>query len=129
MELVQQKSYTYCCGQACVAMVSGISLSESISAFGHKNRTNYKSLINALLELGVYSETEWTEIKPRESYELTRVCIIRIVKARKRSGHFIVHHEGRFYDPSRGAFENEEALFARYVAYRIQSYLPIYSEV
>ena len=103
MELVKQPKNTNLCGQACVATVAGISLDESIKAFGgHKGRTKTHHLIDALASLGIHTDDKLTVIPPqsRENWGNGVVSIAHYVDKEKKHEHWMVLDFGVLLDPA-----------------------------
>lgn len=125
MKLVFQPDNSYQCGQACVAMLADKTLKESIAVFGHKNRTTLKEVAIAIRHYGMNCPDEYTHIKTKEEYELPPIALCRMVKPRKRTGHYVVHYHGKFYDPYHKLFKDEKELLKHYDGWRIASYVPI----
>lgn len=108
MKLVKQNSPTTC-GQACVAMVLGITLEESIGMFGHSNTTSDFEILKALGQFyiqtidGTYN-TDWVGIGmcPFISGEPSkvRIAICRHEEPNGNRAHWTVWDHGEILDPA-----------------------------
>lgn len=106
MKLVMQPDGSSLCGQSCVAMLAGVSLDESIKAFGTRGGTRTKQLAAALASFGIKACDHLTRIKL--DTVLPEMCIVKMVwrsKAGKPRGHWMVHYHGDYYCPSNGVLE------------------------
>lgn len=98
MKLVKQPKGSSLCGQACVAMLAGVSLEESTETFRTKGCTRYKALIQALRQLGVESAEKWKMGHP------TGDAIIRFTNQELGCSHWVVFFKGKYYDPAGGVY-------------------------
>ena len=103
MKLVRQPKDSTLCGQACVATLAGITLGKSIMFFGHKGRTRYKAVIQALHQLGVDSGPGWKKGFPKCK---TAVMLYRL-DGEWTGSHWVVWHKKKYYDPAAGVFRKE----------------------
>lgn len=105
------------CGPSCVAIVAGVSWEEGVKACHRNGRTNYPHLKRGLDALGVkYGQV--TRYKRGMALPPTAIVLLRWGE---RIGHFVVHDNGVFLDPSVGVL-----LWEDYPDdYRITSFLPI----
>ena len=99
MELIIQPEGSYKCAQCCVAMVAGVSLKQSIQAFGLSHATNLYALRNALKKLG-FRAAEKYESFGRKEKRLPRTCLLRLKWPKQKLGHVVVFQKGRVYDPA-----------------------------
>lgn len=103
MKLIRQPSNSNCCGQACVATVCGVSLERAIEVFGTKGKTNTKKVHDALFKLHHCRPHRYlTRIRNGQIDNWVRTAIVKF-KAGKLS-HWVVWHEGKYYDPGAGVF-------------------------
>jgi hypothetical protein len=119
------------CGQTCVAMIAGISLEESIAAFGGtRGATRTKHLAEALQKLGVKcGDPPLTRLpNPWGWDDLPMTCIVKIHFEWTKVTHWAIWHNNRFYDPSEFGHE----LLYKNITYppgvRVTSYLPIFMQ-
>jgi hypothetical protein len=125
---LQQPEGSSLCGQTCVAMIAGITLEESIAAFGGKRSgTRTKDLVAALRKLGIdCGDPPLARIK-YQCYPDT--CIVKLHFDNKTHTHWTLWHNGRYYDPD---FTGQYTLNCYKGKYpegvRATSYLPIYLE-
>lgn len=101
MELVLQPPGSNKCGQACVAMVAGVTLKKSIKAFGLQHATNLYAMRNALKKLGFESAEKYKSFGKKEK-RLPGTCILRLKWPGRRIGHCVVYHQRQVYDPATG---------------------------
>jgi hypothetical protein len=128
---MQQPEGSSLCGQTCVAMIAGVTLEESIAAFGGKRgATRTKDLVNALRKLGINcGDPPLVKIK-YQCYPDT--CIVKLHIDHpdlKKSTHWVVWHNGKYYDPS---YLGQYTLYCNKGMYpegiRATSYLSIFME-
>lgn len=98
MNLVLQPAKSSLCGQACIAMIAGISLREAMAGFkGHHKGTNGTHILKALdhfkIRRGFFMRATWKN-EPNTS----KTAIVRIHWTNGGS-HWSVLHEGFIYDP------------------------------
>ncbi len=96
MKLIKQKTKNSC-GQACVAMIAGITLKKSIEIFGGIGRTTTKQIKQALKQLGIKTGNRRERISQNKL--LPYLCIVFIRWSDNGRGHWSVHENGKFYDP------------------------------
>lgn len=97
MTITLQKQPTdMSCGQTCVAMIVGIPARDILlKRPDKKNGTTVQDLIKLLRGYGFRTDYELTLGPP-----LTKTAICRMKIPRKSVGHWIVYHEGLFFDPA-----------------------------
>lgn len=127
---MQQPEGSSLCGQTCVAMIAGVTLEESIEAFGGKRGgTRTKDLVAALRKLGIECGDPPLIRINGQCYPDT--CIVKLHFNDRKNTHWTVWHEGRFYDPEAypNFFINEFLGGNKYwEGVRQTSYLPIFME-
>jgi hypothetical protein len=116
------------CGQTCVAMIAGVSLKESIDVFsGKRGGTRTKDVVAALRKLGINCGDQ-----PLTRYRgdcLPDTCIAKLHFDHQKQTHWVVWHEGIFYDPSIDGDFILNAIKNKYPeGVRLTSYLPIFME-
>ncbi len=92
------------CGQTCVAMLAGVTIAEVISDMGFREwQATIGRVIPALNYYGLGHTG--TLIYPGGGKEVIfpKCCII--IERMGRFGHYLVHYDGKFYDPSLGIME------------------------
>ena len=94
MRLVRQPINSNQCGQACVAMVCGITLDAAVAAVGTTGRTRTKQLIAVLRLHGVKCGGRLKLGLPQS----TAICKV----TDDIDAHWVVRHKGIFYDPATG---------------------------
>lgn len=117
MNLVLQPHGSWLCGQACVAMIAGITLGQSISVFGKRSGTSTKEVISALKKLGIKCGDKLISAKSNERPSVC-MCVLHFKNA--KSTHWTIWNKKYFMDPAIGYVENySDGIWAT-------SYLPIY---
>jgi len=135
MIFVKQPHPSNCCGQACVAMLAGISLEESISVFGKRGGTSTKDVVFALRKLNIPCDDKLTRINKHPKSD---ICIVVFrSKSDKRFSHWTVFNKGFYYNPAMGIGTSinephNNPFTDEWFAYEIEvhetSFLPIYLE-
>lgn len=88
------------CGQACVAMLAGVTLAESIQVFGTEGRTSWKQVRGALRHFGIVHRLP---MRPRwmpGTPEPIRM-IARLSFPDRNATHYAVRSFGYWYDPEK----------------------------
>lgn len=117
MNLVLQPEGSWLCGQACVAMVAGITLEQSIFTFGKRSGTSTKDVVNALKKLGIKCGEKLLLAK---SNDRPRFCMCVLHFKNAKSTHWTIWNEEYFIDPAIGyVYDYSDDIW-------ITSYLPIY---
>lgn len=94
---IKQPPGSDCCGQACVAMLAGITLDESIAMFGKKGGTTTKDVVAVLTRLGIGCADRLVRKKPAGT------CIVSVLaKSDKTYRHWVLYHNGVYFDPACG---------------------------
>ena len=103
MPLVENVSYVHeptdlQCGQAVLAMLSGLDVEKIIEMCGTDRETNLKQMLAVLdaLKIEYIRERKQAETKS----ELPRVCILSLETP--RCWHWSLYFDGTFYDPEHG---------------------------
>jgi hypothetical protein len=94
-----QPSGSNLCGQTYVAVIAGVSLEESIAAFGGKRgATRTKEVAAALRKLGIdFGDPLLVRMKGQEM-PITCIAKLRFDDNRNNT-HCTLWHKGQFYDP------------------------------
>lgn len=106
----------YLCGQACVAMLAGVTVEEVVSVMKNDKGTGKKDIEKALNYYGIRQAKTMT--KADNTSVLPKVCILKVLLP--KYGHWILYYDGKYYDPEFGLMEE------LYQKARIQSYLEIF---
>lgn len=106
----------YLCGQACVAMLAGVTVEEVVSVMKNDKGTGKKDIEKALNYYGISQAKTMT--KADNSSVLPKVCILKVLLP--KYGHWILYYDGKYYAPEFGLMEE------LYQKARIQSYLEIF---
>jgi len=122
MKLVRQPKGSSLCGQACVATIAGVSLEESIMAFGGtRGGTSTKQVVDALRKLGVACGDNLVRLSKKSLK--TPTCIVKLHFDGYKFTHWTVYHKGKGYmDPDFGPVKEYPS------GVRETSYLPVYLE-
>lgn len=98
------------CGQAVLAMLSGLSVEEIIETVGTERETDLKMMFSALDKFGIsYSKTR-IAVNRRE--ELPSICILSLETP--RCWHWSLYFKGVFYDPEHGVMNDFPTSARRY---------------
>lgn len=108
----------YLCGQACVAMLAGVTVEEVVSVMQNDKGTGKKDIEKALNYYGI--EQAKTMTKADNFSVLPKACILKVLLP--KYSHWILYYDGKYYDPEFGLMEE------LYHKARIQSYLEIFVE-
>lgn len=106
----------YLCGQACVAMLAGVSVDEVIEVMQNDKGTGKKDIERALNHYGIRQAKTMT--KADNTSNLPKVCILKVLLP--QYAHWVLYYDGKYYDPEFGVTEE------LYQKARIQSYLEIF---
>lgn len=106
----------YLCGQACVAMLAGVTVEEVVSVMKNDKGTGKKDIEKALNYYGISQAKAMT--KADNTSVLPKVCILKVLLP--KYGHWVLYCDGKYYDPEFGVMEE------LYQKARIQSYLEIF---
>lgn len=106
----------YLCGQACVAMLAGVTVEEVVSVMKNDKGTGKKDIEKALNYYGISQAKTLT--KADNSSVLPKVCILKVLLP--QYAHWILYYDGKYYDPEFGVMEE------LYQKAKIQSYLEIF---
>ena len=103
MKLLLQPVGSNCCGQACVAMICGITLEQSIQLLGTKGKTNTAQLIEALREHG-YTPFWGLTCIARGKILHEGLVIVKFKLKNQNWAHWVVLEtaENLYYDPATG---------------------------
>jgi len=120
MKLIRQPEGSSLCGQACVATIAGVSLAESIAAFGTKGKTGTKQVVKALQSLGIKCGDRL--VKLTKENRKPHVCIVKLHFDGYKFTHWTVYNKGLYLDPDFGTLKEYPS------GVRETSYLPVYLE-
>lgn len=118
MNWIEQQT-PYGCGQACVAMVSGKSFEDVCKVMNKKGKTRSVHLAHALAQFGRHCDNKATRYKGEK---LPFLCICRCHYKGYPGSHWVVHNNGKFYDPVHGI---RDKVYPEGIAY-ITSYLEVH---
>lgn len=123
IRLITQPPNSSICGQCCVAMITGLELSDVIKRLGDKG-TRWSQLREFLYEQGIDCSTTLTRCKKLS--DLSPTCIVRLYLNHTSASHWMIRHKDLVYDPS-----SMQPVPARFLPfnkrpkYRITSYAEI----
>lgn len=98
------------CGQAVLAMLSGLSVEEIIKTVGTERETDLKMMLSALDTLGITYNNSRIAVTARE--ELPSICILSLETP--RCWHWSLYFKGVFYDPEHGVMNDFPVSARRY---------------
>lgn len=90
------------CGQAVLAMLSGVSVEEIIKVTGTDRETTLKQMFAALNTLGIKYNPNRIEVAHKS--ELPDICILSLETP--RCWHWSLYFKGRFLDPEHGVLDD-----------------------
>jgi hypothetical protein len=126
-DLIQQPSESIICGQCCVAMLTGATLSKVINLVGHRRGTKTKELVKVIRRLGYDCPARLKHVKDLDKalYEVER-ALVKITWDHTRGWHWVAWADGLVFDPGS---ENPLGNFSLYgyLGGRATSYLEISS--
>ena len=108
----------YLCGQACVAMIAGVSVDEVIRVMNNDKSTGKKDIEHALEHYGIQQARTMTKADNRTP--LPPVCILKVLLP--GYSHWILYAHGKYYDPEFGLTDE------LYGKAKIQSYLELFTD-
>lgn len=121
MKLIKQPENSNLCGQACVAMLLGISLKESIELIGRKGRTSLKHLkpiLSTIYTIGLR--------KRSNVYIDSKVpCLLTVTWDYKKRKHWVIGRLRKIYDPLMGKPSPLEE-YLNEIKGRVTSYIPLF---
>ena len=92
------------CGQACVAMLAGVTIAEVISVMDCREwQATMGRVISALNYYGIDHNDIIMYTKGKENVVLPKCCIM--MEKMGRYCHYLVHYDGKFYDSNLGVLE------------------------
>lgn len=99
LTLIHQPPSSHLCGQACLAMILHLGLSEAVEEVGHKHSTKTKDLVKVLDRYGIVNSGR---LKVCRRDRMRPKCRIAKLRRRNKYGgwHWVVCWKGNFYDPS-----------------------------
>lgn len=106
----------YLCGQACVAMLAGVTVEEVVAVMKNDKGTGKKDIEKALNYYGICQAKNMT--KADNSSVLPKVCILKVLLT--KYSHWVLYYDGKYYDPEFGLMDK------LYHKAKIQSYLEIF---
>ncbi len=115
IEYIKQPT-EYLCGQACVAMLAGVSVEDVVAVMENDKGTGKKDIEKALRHYGISQAKTMT--KADNNTVLPKVCILKVLLP--KYGHWILYYDGKYYDPEFGLTDT------LYPKARIQYYLKIF---
>lgn len=87
------------CGQACIAMLAGVSLEEAIAVMHTSGPTSIGQLIQALDHYGITHGGKNTRLS-KKNPELPETAVLTVHFP--EYSHWVVYHKGKYYDPEFG---------------------------
>ena len=104
MEHVQQPRKSNLCGQACIAMLSGLPLDEAIKIVGKRGKTRTKDLVAAINRsvgflMGITCPEKLIPLRGRY-HKLTRCCLVKACSPDRKRSHWMLIFDHLLHDPS-----------------------------
>lgn len=96
---VPQPPNSYSCGQACIAMVTGLSFDEAWKLVGHLNATGTQEIVQALRKAGIRCAGRLHRVSRRWLLLPQHAIVAVRRRGYKTSTHWVVYWEGKVYDP------------------------------
>ena len=90
------------CGQAVLAMVTGLTVEQVCRELGNDRETNLREMKSFLRSHGVWVAEERIQVMRKE--ELPAFCLLSLETP--RCWHWSLYREGEFYDPEHGVMED-----------------------
>ena len=90
------------CGQAVLAMVTGLTVEQVCRELGNDRETNLREMKSFLRNHGVWVSEERIQVMRKE--ELPTLCLLSLETP--RCWHWSLYREGEFYDPEHGVMED-----------------------
>ena len=90
------------CGQAVLAMVTGLTAKQVCRELGNDRETNLREMKSFLRNHGVWVSEERIQVMRKE--ELPAFCLLSLETP--RCWHWSLYREGVFYDPEHGVMED-----------------------
>lgn len=90
------------CGQAVLAMLSGVAVEEIIQICGTERETNLKQMFSTLNALDIKVNPERKQTNGKQ--DLPPVCILSLETP--RCWHWSLYFKGTFYDPEHGVMDD-----------------------
>ncbi len=115
IEYIKQPT-EYLCGQACVAMLAGVTVEDVVAVMKNDKGTGKKDIERALNYYGISQAKTMT--KADNFSALPKVCILKVLLP--KYSHWVLFYDGKYYDPEFGLLEE------LYPKAKIQSYLEIF---
>jgi hypothetical protein len=125
IQLITQPPKSHSSGQACVAMVAGVSFNYAVLKFGHRRRASSYTIRNVLYELDV--ECGYAFKRPRRwcrgrNFESDMLCILKLSPKWKKSWCWVVFTpDYMIHDPAGKVYHVTDLP----EDIRIVSYLPV----
>ena len=117
IQYIQQPT-EYLCGQACVAMIAGVSVEDVIRVMNNDKATGKKEIERALEHYGIKQAKTMT--KADNSTPLPPVCLLKVLFPRYSL--WVLYDHGKYYDPEFGLMDE------LYGKARVQSYLELFTD-
>ena len=103
MKLINQPEHSSTCGQACVAMIAGITLDGSIKLFQSKSLTRTKQIVKVLHQLGFKCKDKLERFGSRFILHTDGIYLFKLTHNNKKGSHWVIWNgkENCWYDPLR----------------------------
>lgn len=102
------------CGQACVAMITGLSIEDVVNAMNCREwQGTMGKIISALRYYGITHSGVIVYTNCSGKVRLPKCCVM--IEKLGRFGHYLVQYDGKFYDPNVGIMEEYD--YSKLVGY------------
>lgn len=98
------------CGQAVLAMLTGVSVSEIIAFTGTERETTLKQMLDCLEHYGITYKNERIPVENKNT--LPPICILSLETP--KCWHWSLFYKGKFLDPEYGVLEDFPPSARRY---------------
>lgn len=98
------------CGQAVLAMLSGVSVDEVIKITATERETTLKQMFLFLEKLNIKYSSERVAVNSKN--ELPPICILSLETP--RCWHWSLYFKGKFYDPEHGVMDDFPKSYRKY---------------
>lgn len=98
------------CGQAVLAMLSGVEVREIVEICSNSNETTLKDMKETLKKLGIKCDDKRVEVSRKE--QLPKIAVLSLETP--KCWHWSLYFNGVFYDPEYGVLYDFPPSFRRY---------------
>ena len=108
MEYKSQKYGSKQCGQACLAMITGMSINEVCNLLGKSETTNFLTDLKPFLQEQGY-ETHYLKVRTFDQIPNNSIVLLEFPNEKDaEKGHFCIKFRNQYYDPAVGIIKKYE---------------------